>query len=230
MNEQLYLNKEQIKLVKNFIVSNACFYSAYEKEMLLKSVYSPYKIKNLPNLLLQIYDYLNIIPAKNNIYNFFVDFISEISGLDKNIVEIGGGVIPCLSKKIALRQKKGHITVYDPRIMQKNFAIPNLTLKKEKFTQNTPVDNIDLLIGFMPCEATQTIIDKACNANIDFIIALCDDIGYNDTSYFESSDEWQHYIKYITSRKLEQTTLGKLNYQYVKRGLEFPIIYNNKVR
>ncbi len=230
MEKELYLTKHQITLVKEFISKNKSFYDDYELEILIKSIYSPYKLKYIPNLLNQIYDILDIINPKDNIYDFFVDYIEKIHSLDKNIVEIGGGVIPSIAKKIALRQKKGTITVYDPRLITKNFHLPNLELKKEPFTSTTNLSNVDLLIGFMPCEATELIIDKASQENIDFIIALSDNISQKDFAFYESIDEWQHYIICHAKRKLESTTLGNLKYKYIKKGWEFPIIYNERVR
>ena len=51
--------------------------------------------------------------------------------INTDIIEVGGGILPSLAKKIALRQKSGTVTVYDPRLITNIDKPDNLILKKE---------------------------------------------------------------------------------------------------
>ena len=102
-------------------------------------------------------------------------------------------------------------------------------MKKEVFTEKTKTINTDLFIGFMPREATEVIINKACLEKKDFIITLCSD-GLNDEeSYYEDNEEFVHSIIYSARRKVIDSGLGELEKTYLKSlGEEYPIIYNKK--
>ena len=53
------------------------------------------------DVLRQIYDEVGLLPEENNMYSGFVSLLEKNFNLDTNIVEVAGGVIPVLAKKIA---------------------------------------------------------------------------------------------------------------------------------
>lgn len=223
-NEKL----KQIRLIKNYLEKYGKYYDELELLYLKDNLDTDTSLTLIPDVLRQILAELNLLKDEANVYKQFADLIQHIYGLDKNIIEVGGGVIPSLSKIIALRQKEGTITVYDPRIIEEN-TLTNLILKKEIFTGKTKTTNTDLYIGFMPREATEVIIDRACLEKKDFIITLCSD-GLNDEdSYYEDNEELVHSIIYGAERKVLENDLGKLEKTYLKSlGWEYPIIYNKR--
>lgn len=145
------------------------------------------------DIVRQIYSYLGILPKERDLYYQFVQYINEFYGLDKNIIEVGGGHFPTLAHHISEKQQKlknGSITVYDTRLITEN--LDNIKLYKQKFTLNTDISNYDLIIGMMPCDATELIIRSAGIYNKEFVIAMCGcvHLNYPDYSYYD-------FFKYI---------------------------------
>lgn len=221
-----YNNQLKKHYIKLFLRQYKKYYTQNEISY-LKTSYNPnLQVIEMPDILRQILDKYNLLTCKENVYNKFIEIISTLYSLDQNIIEVGGGVIPSLAKKIALQQKKGTITVYDPRIMpQEN--IPHLKLKKEKFTLNTNLNNTNLLIGFMPSTATEIIIKKACQEHIDFIIALCGEGYLSEDDYFEDIDEWIQYIMYVAKANIRDANFGTLGVNY-ELGEDYPIIFTKR--
>ena len=181
------------------------------------------------DLLRQVYDEIGMTDPKTNMYEGFVKLLEENFDLERDIIEIGGGIVPSLAKKIALRQKEGTITVYDPRLITDINHPDNLILKKEKFNKDTPIGNAQMIIGFMPCEATNLLIETACANNVDFMIALCEGGTREGYGWLEEDDEWIGFVKYCASRGIEDANLGTLE----ERSLEqydnpYPVIYNKR--
>ena len=162
--------------------------------------------------------------------------IYDVSNIEEgeNIVEVGGGVVPSLAKRIALKQQKGTITVYDPRLIETlHQDIPNLVLKKQKFTTETKEPQADLYIAFMPCEATQQIIGTVGENKQDFIIAACEGGPHGEMfDYFESDDEWLHCMLWYARRTIEKADLGELviSEELEKYNDPYPVFYNRRYK
>ena len=160
--------KKRKYYIKRFLQQHRQIYDKIELQYLHTCHNIDDQMINLPDIFRQLLDELNLVTPDKNVYTIFCKFLEELYGLDRDIIEVGGGVIPSLGKKIALKQQKGSITVYDPRLMNIQTP-PNLVLKREQFTSKTNLSKTNLLIGFTPKEATETIINEACKNNIDFI-------------------------------------------------------------
>ncbi len=211
----------------NFINKYSKYYDEFEL-LYLKDVDLSAPQENMPDILRQILTELELIKDEDNAYLQFTNLIEKTFGLEKNIVEIGGGIIPSLSKIIALKQKKGTITVYDPRLIKEG-KFNNLILKKDKFTVKTNVSNVSLFIGFMPKNATELIINKACMENKDFIITLCGDGLSDEDSYYEDNEEFLHSMIHTAKNKVAKSNLGRLEYTYLKSLNHLhPVIYNKR--
>ena len=218
----------QRRLMKKFVEDYQSYYDELELSYLKDNLEIEPSDRNIPDILRQILCELNFLKDEDNIYLHFSNLIEQLFGLDKHIIEIGGGVIPSLSKIIALRQKDGSITVYDPRLITESTS-SNLILKKEKFDMKTITSNCDLLVGFMPKDATEIIINKACLEKKDFIITLCSDGLSDEDDYYEDNEEFVHSIICNATRRVTENSLGMLEKTYLKSlGPAYPIIYNKR--
>lgn len=181
------------------------------------------------DVLRQLYDEVGITDLDHNMYEAFVKVLEDNFDINRDIIEIGGGVNPSLAKKIALRQKSGTVTVYDPRLMTDIEHPTNLILKKEKFERTTPVGKAKMIIGFMPCDATGLLVDVACQNKVDFMVALCEGGMREGYGWLEEDDEWIGFIKYLAERGIEKAQMGTLGEASLsKYNNPFPIIYNKK--
>lgn len=65
---------------------------------------------------------------------------------------------------------------------------------KEKFSEKTNIGNYDLLIGYNPCQATESIIKNAIKHNKEFCIALCGCCFLPDKYKNRTAKEWHKYL------------------------------------
>lgn len=181
------------------------------------------------DVLRQIYDEVGIIPETSNMYSRFVNILEENFDIDRDIVEVAGGIIPTLAKKISLRQKNGTITVYDPRLIELKECPANLVIKRQMFSSHTQIPHAQMIIGFMPCDATIPIINSACLNNIDFAIALCEGGARQGYEWLETEEEWLGYVTHLARRGIERNNMGTLESASLEEyGNPYPIIYNKR--
>lgn len=229
MKQQL---DENYAKVIQLIIDNSEVFTDYERKCLLNYAikgHTPGKM--IPDLAREVYDKLNILEDEQNIYLGFIDILEkEFNYKERNIVEVGGGIFPSLANRIAREQTIGKIKVYDPRLSKYENNKEKLTLVREKFYSDTPLGNANLLIGFMPCEATYNIIDSATRNNVDFMIALCEGGPHGDIyDYFENDREWLDTMIYMAERGVEDYNMGTLEKTYLKKYHNpYPVIYNKR--
>lgn len=87
----------------------------------------------IPCKYAQVYDELSLVPDNSNYYVYFIDQLKQNFDIRCNIVDIGGGYIPRVAKRLAIEQIKmgrGNITVYDPRLIEKDQSIIILSCVK----------------------------------------------------------------------------------------------------
>ena len=205
-------------------------YSKREIDYIRKYWQDGLKNKFPIDILRQIYTELGFFKEDENIYLGFIDILENNFDIDRDIIEVGGGRFPALAKIIALKQHHGTITVYDPRLAITKSPIPNMKLKKENFTKSTPVRSDQLVIGFMPCEATEQTIVTAGKNKADFLIALCEGGPHGDEfDYFESEDEWITSMIYTARLMATKNDLGTIEITGLKQyGDPYPVIYNKR--
>lgn len=185
-------------------------------------------IRRYPDYFRQIYDELRLIPDERNIYLGFMELLQEEFSIEnKNIIEVGCGRIPTLAKKISLKQINGTITVYDPLLNREEKETNKFHLKREKFTKNTPLQGTQLLIGFMPCEAADIMVERAIKERIDFMIALCEGGPHGDLiDYFESDEEWRNSLIIYANNRLEDDNQSSLKFKSLEKYKNpYPVIY-----
>ena len=187
-----------------------------------------------PDLIMQIYSELEIVDKKHNRYNEYLNMIHKNFNINCNILEVGGGFIPAFANLVAPKQLKsgnGTITVYDPELITTESKHKNLTLVREKLGANTDIRKYDLIVGIMPCEATELILEKACENNKDFFIALC---GCVHLDFYDSMlygiNQYKRYLLNKTKKLLEEYNNGTLCETSLapRFKMEYPIIYNKK--
>ncbi len=214
--------------ISNFLKEHENDYTDSEKEFILRNYAWGRRSCLVPDVLRQIYDELNLLEESKNIYNGFIDLLAEHFDINQNIVEIGGGNIPSLGKKLASRQKRGSVTVYDDKLITTSSPAPNLTLIKRRLSPEEKLPKADMIIGFMPCEGTQTAIQLAQNNNLDFMIAFCEGSCHNDT-LFSTSEDWELSMLYEARKASEKAGLGAVEKTYMKEYQNpYPIIYNKR--
>ena len=221
---------QRIGQVIDYLRENGDAFTSTEKSVILSNLTNDGSIYGIPNICLQIYDELGVLPDSINSYKAFSEFVDEqFSIKDKHVVEIGGGNIPRLAKRISSMQDTGTIKVFDPNLyIKEGDETPKLTLVKRRFNPLINVSKADLLIGLLPCGASSTIIKSAIRYNKDFMVALCDSCNYFE--YFDSYEEdmdWPNNFIEETKQIVEKNNLGKVKVKYIKEvGENYPILYN----
>lgn len=214
--------------ILKFLKEHEKDYTDSEKEFILKNYAWGMRSSLVPDILRQIYDELNLLEDNKNIYNGFLDLLDEHFDINQNIVEIGGGNIPSLGKKLASRQKKGSVTVYDDKLITTNTNVPNLTLIKRRLSPKEELPKADMIIGFMPCEGTETAIHLAQNNKLDFMIAFCKGSCHNE-ALFSSSEDWELSMLYEARNAASKAGLGTVEKIYMKEYQNpYPVIYNKR--
>lgn len=213
--------------IHQFLKENSAGYSEVEQDFILKNMDWGRRSCLVTDILRQIYDELDLLAADKNIYLGFIELMEEKFGKAKSIVDVGGGRIPRLGTRLALANPKSTIVVYEQNLLKTSTDLPNLILKKEKFTVNSMITDASLICGFMPCEATLPQIQAACEHGINFITALCD--GGNHQLLDTEEDCWEEHITYEAKKLVKKHHLGELKVTYMKDYHNpYPVIYNQK--
>ncbi len=218
VNKFLEAHKQDYtKLESDFIRSNAIYSLEHNDGFYIYDI------------VRQVLTELNLLGDDKNMYLGFVKLLEEKFGLEKNIVEVAGGIVPSLSKLIALKQKTGKITIYDPRAIIPPQSPNNLVVKRQCFNKNTQIPDAKMIIGFMPCNATLDIIESACKNEIDFMVALCEGGERPGYGYIETDEEWIGVAKYVAERGMRGTAMGTLEVSSLEKyGNPYPVIYNKR--
>lgn len=229
MNQPLEHITKQLK-VNRFLEENKHGYNDREIEYIRANWVHSLDKKFQVDILRQLYSELGFTDEENDIYHAFIKILEENFDIDTDIIEVGGGKIPSLAKRIALKQKQGTITVYDPNLISTESPYPNMVLRKQPFTLKTPVEKDQLIIGFMPCEAAEKIIYNARQNNAHFLIALCEGGPHGDEfDYFESEDEWLYSMLYSARDAAKKTGHDPLTITDLKEYDDpYPVIYTKK--
>lgn len=231
---------EKVKLIVDYLNENKNAFSPLEKEVIFNHIGIFNTSMSIPSIVLQVYDELGILPDNKNIYKSFIKLLDNKFDIsNKNIVEIGGGHIPRLGKRIALMQNRGTITVYDPNLYITNTIgkkvesyndYPNLKLVKRRFYPISNVDDADIIIGLMPCGAVESITKSAIRHNKDFMVVMCDDCNPQELfDPIEENEDWKMEFINRLEKEVEDSELGKLKVKFRSEiGNQFPIIYNSR--
>lgn len=230
------INKqENLRKLKKFL---RIFGKNYEPEIYnyIKREFLNYRHNKTSYILLQIYALFNMLEDSENHYLQFAKMVGQKYGYDKNILEVGCGYLPMFAKyynKLQLENNKvSKLTVYDPDIVVNKAK--NIKLCKETFTPLTNIDDYDLLVGILPCEATKTIIDKAIECNKEFFIAMCGCTHFSDEQIpwgplgpIISYDYWVDDVYELAG--LQQFYGYDVNKECASFDFPYPIISSKKI-
>ena len=221
--------KEYIQRAMNFVEAHKEFYTEREYNCLMRNIAWGMDNPFSWDIIRQVLEEVGYHENNPNIYDGFLSIIENNFDINNDIVEIAGGIVPSLAKKIALKQKSGTVTVYDPRLITNIEKPDNLILKREQFNKDTPLGNAKLVIGFMPCDATIPMIKSAGENKTDFIVALCEGGMREGYGWLEEDDEWIDFVKYIAECAIEENNLGILQQASLKQYKNpYPVLYNKR--
>ena len=210
------------------------FYSEKAKQYIEDNFFKEaYKTSNM-DILMQLYSELGLDIGKHTFYDEHLERINSIFGLDKDIIEVASGYIPAFANKIAKKQlalNRGTITIYEPELFEEKAKYSNMTIHKEKFTEQTKINKDSLGIGILPCDATEAMIRNFCKNNMDFYIAMCN-CNHKSNNIFPTY-QYQNKMVALAESLLEKYSnhQKKLKIDYLDDEFVFgyaPIIYTKQ--
>ncbi len=165
-------------------------------------------------------------------YKNFIKYMKKEMGIDKNLLEVGCGILPALANRISKEQSSGSVTVMDPKVIESYEG--NIEIIKKEFTIDTDVSKYDLIYGFYPCEATLTMIKSSFKNDKDLFLELCG-CSHGVPSGFKlnkkDASEYVIYLRYIEYIEylLEQLSSPERDYEILKcPDLSYDIIKTYK--
>ena len=228
MNRVLTID-EKIKKGLEFLEENSALFSKVEYNLIKAYLISGEfdRLVYLPDMVRQIIDELGMLKEEQDIYGGFLKIFSESFSLkDKEIIEIGGGVFPRLGNRLVDNYEIRKISIYDSRISPYISDNDRLKLIRRKVLIGEDDLGGDIIIGFMPCNGAEVILDQAINYQHDFMITLC---GCGNDSKFKSEDEWINYLIDMANMGINKNNMGILKTKSLKQyGLKYPVIYNER--
>ena len=210
------------------------FYSEKAKQYIEDNFFKEaYKTSNM-DILMQLYSELGLDIGKHTFYDEHLERINSIFGLDRDIIEVASGYIPAFANKIAKKQlalNRGTITIYEPELFEEKAKYSNMTIHKEKFTEQTKINKDSLGIGILPCDATEAMIRNFCKNNMDFYIAMCN-CNHKSNNIFPTY-QYQNKMVDLAESLLEKYSnhQKKLKIDYLDDEFVFgyaPIIYTKQ--
>ena len=100
--------EEAEKKVIDFVNAHAEDFTERERQYLLNNASwgitcdEPYRIFDI---LRQVYGELGIMQEGKDMHKAFMKLLEENFDIDRNIIEVGGGIVPSLGKQLATKQK-----------------------------------------------------------------------------------------------------------------------------
>lgn len=181
------------------------------------------------DIMSQVYAALQALPEKYNYYNGVMEDLEKTFGIDRHIVEIGGGMYPAFAELVDQKQrkiKKGTITVYDPYLVPDKLG--SIHLIKECFQMDTRLDNADLLVGLLPCQQTIPMVEKANHDHLEFYILMCGCTHFPNDYYMNylpiTEAAWHNYVYEVADRTKESTASLEVGYLPDQYEMPYPII------
>lgn len=215
---------EKAKIIVDYINLYPDLFTPDEKLLIIDYLGCECYYFGIPDVVKQLYAKLGLIPDEHNIYKGFSNLVDgQFSVKDRSIIEVGSGLFPTLAAQISSMQDNGKIVVYDPKVSIYEEDTPKLKLVRSKFLRNTNIDDADLIIGLMPCEAADIIVDVALKKRIDFMVALCEGGSH------QYDDDWPDTLLERAEKGIVKNDMGKLKIKYMKEyGDPYPVIYNER--
>ena len=165
----------------------------------------------------------------NDYYKSFIECMKSETGIDKNLLEVGCGILPSLANRISKEQTCGSVTAMDPRVIEAYDG--NIGTIKKEFTLDTDVSNYDLIYGFYPCQATPTMIKSSFKNDKDLFLEMCGcvhDVPKEFASSQKIANKYHLYLRYL-EYILEQLSSTDRTYEMIRYpGLDFQVVRTYK--
>ena len=175
-----------------FLKKHRNFYSEYFEQNRLEKIKYGYTCD-----INQIFCYLHKIPIEQTDYFLLATLIAKYFNLpNKKVLEVACGYIPILSSII--KKKYGcDIKAINNKILLHNYNGVNT----EEFDLFKPynLSEFDLIIGFRPCDITESIILECFKYKKDFVFYLCPCIiePLNKENYVRNEWTYKKWTDYI---------------------------------
>ena len=168
------IDKKKLRRKKGKIIEfiNNHDYSDYLQDMFIGNILSG--TDEITCGLYQLYSKFGVIEKHKNIYLYFLSLMEYYKFLSTNCCEVSAGRYPYLAEIIypKLRKNKKSLTIYEPdTVVDKIFDVD---IKKEFFTKDTDIEDIDTLYGTFTCEATIEMVESTLVKDKNLLISLCD--------------------------------------------------------
>ena len=225
--------EEYASLIINYLKENKRLFSFEESTRICDAAgYFSSGFEMYDYLCLQICDELGIIPDDQNPYKAFVETLNDVFNIEnKSVVEIGGGKLLRVSKRITDMQDTGSVTVYDTNSTYKNGDYPKLTVFNRKFMDAVDAVGADVLVGLLARSSAEKLVKSAIEKDKDFMVAVFN--KQNQNLFCESDIDPNELNKFIekTEQDVASSSLGKLKVKRLNEiGEQYPIIYNVRDR
>lgn len=170
----------------------------------------------------QIYCCLQIVPDRFNYYLEFIKIIQKYFALEnKKVLEVGAGSLPILASY--LESKALSYDIMDPGTILEDVVGIKGRVIKEKFSLATNINDYDLLIGYNPCAATESMIRNCLKNHKEFIIALCGCAFLPENYKVRTNKQWQKYLLQIIEKSGQDYNLY-IEYFKDYLNIEYPIL------
>ena len=170
----------------------------------------------------QIYCCLQIVPDRFNYYLEFIKIIQKYFALEnKKVLEVGAGSLPILASY--LESKALSYDIMDPGTILEDVVGIKCRVIKEKFSLATNITDYDLLIGYNPCAATESMIRNCLKNHKEFIIALCGCAFLPENYKVRTNKQWQKYLLQIIEKSGQDYNLY-IEYFKDYLNIEYPIL------
>ena len=229
-----YIDKQTLRyysIISNIIKQKKELFSEFEIDMIKDMVLSgDYPDIYHQDVLRELFDEVGLLPDEENMYETFIQEINNQFDIKNNhIVEVGGGIFPRLAKRISLKQNLGTITVYDPRLDLEEKSNEKMILKREEFTGKQSIENCNLIIGLMPCQGINPLLDAAVAYNKDFMVWFCEGGPHGDYyDYFEDDYEWFDSTMEHLEYQVKKKNMGTVKMKTLSKFSDYPIVYNER--
>lgn len=170
----------------------------------------------------QIYCCLQIVPDRFNYYLEFIKIIQKYFALEnKKVLEVGAGSLPILASYLEFKALS--YDIMDPGTILEDVVGIKGKVIKEKFSLATNITDYDLLIGYNPCAATESMIRNCLKNHKEFIIALCGCAFLPENYKVRTNKQWQKYLLQIIEKSGQDYNLY-IEYFKDYLNIEYPIL------
>ena len=190
-----------------------------------------------PCYVMQFYDEYNLMKDEYNLYKGFIELIKhnhpDLSNM--TILDVGGGIVPSLGRRLAEEAK--HVITIDRYMTTKNNP-NNLEAISCEIENVNQLPKADMVIGFMPCEATKFIVEHAGKNNIDFLVELCGCIHDEELRHYLMFDPYSEYsirmeyayrLNNYFKEKIKEYNLGLYSEYGCSMNMPYKVLGNKRV-